>query len=65
MMMLGDDLPRPGVHANFLDLEERNLVGPGDVPVGRDYRELIVELISSIDPTCELPRLFPNTPVPG
>jgi uncharacterized protein (DUF1501 family) len=65
MMMVGDDLPRPGVHSGFSDLEDQNLIGPGDVPVGRDYRELLVELIGSVDPTCELPRVFPDVPSAG
>ncbi len=47
------------------DLSGYLMVGPGDVPVGRDYRELLVELIGSVDPTCELPRFFPDVPSAG
>jgi len=70
MFVLDDGLgtrTRPGspiiggaVHAGFDALEEGTLIGPGDVPVTTDYRDVIAEVLRWHAPGIDLNAVFPG-----
>jgi len=67
MLVLGQDLPSAGplragaVHAGFGALEEGSLIGPGDVPVTTDYREVLLPILRQHAPNAALDGVFPRT----
>jgi hypothetical protein len=61
MLTIGQDLPGgAGVFSHFDDLSSSHLLGPGDVPVGNDYRHVLSDLLGTIDANCDMERVFPD-----
>lgn len=61
MLTVGKGLPSgAGVFSHFDDLSSDNLLGPGDVPVGKDYRHVLTDLLETVDPDYEVGRVFPG-----
>lgn len=61
MLTIGQDLPGgAGVFSHFDDLSSSHLLGPGDVPVGSDYRHVLSDLLGTIDTNCDMERVFPD-----
>jgi len=54
-----------GVHAGWLDLEEGELVGPGDVPVTTDYRSVLARVLRHCAPQVDAQTVFPGWRVEG
>ncbi len=62
MLTIGRNLPGGGgVFRYFKDLSSDHLLGPGDVPVEKDYRNVLSELLGTIDPRCDIDRIFPES----
>lgn len=59
---IGQSTPFDGgrVHSGWRDLSESNLLGPGDVPMTADYREVIAPILARHAPGIELASVFPG-----
>jgi len=56
---IGDDLPMGGgLHRGFTALDAGDLIGPGDVPVTTDLRELILPILRQHAPESDLASVF-------
>ena len=56
---IGDDLPMGGgLHRGFTALDAGDLIGPGDVPVTTDLRELILPILGQHAPGSDLRGVF-------
>jgi uncharacterized protein (DUF1501 family) len=56
---IGDDLPMGGgLHRGFTTLDPGNLIGPGDVPVTTDLRDLILPILRQHAPGSDLSGVF-------
>jgi uncharacterized protein (DUF1501 family) len=56
---IGDDLPMGGgLHRGFAALDAGDLIGPGDVPVTTDLRELILPILGQHAPGSDLRGVF-------
>ncbi len=66
MMVLGDKLPSEGalspgkVVAGWKDLSDATLIGPGDVPVTTDYRDVLAPVLRMHAPGIDLGAVFPE-----
>ena len=61
MFLLGGDLPGANkVRADWPDLTNSPLVGPGDLPVRHNYRDLLAPVLRRQSPQVDLARVFPG-----
>lgn len=60
MFVLGADHQGAKIHAKWPGLKSTSLVGPGDLPVLTNYRNVIAPLLSRISPDVDLARVFPD-----
>ena len=61
MLTVGKELPGgAGIFKHFEGLSSDNLLGPGDVPVGKDYRHVLSNLLETVDSGYEVERVFPS-----
>ena len=57
--VIGDAPPGgAGITCGWTSLDPGQLVGPGDVPVTTDVREILSEIVASHDPSVDLRRVF-------
>jgi uncharacterized protein (DUF1501 family) len=60
MMLLGRNVVGRRVHGRWPGLDEGQLVGPGDLAVTTDYRDVLAELCLKRLNNPNLERLFPD-----
>ena len=60
MMVMGGGINGGQVFANWPGLHEGQLVGPGDLAITTDYRDVLGELISKRLNNPSLPHIFPS-----
>lgn len=60
MFVMGGGVAGGQVHAEWSGLARDNLVGPGDLPVVFNYRDVLAPILSRISPAMDLARLFPG-----
>ena len=61
MLTVGKELPGgAGIFKHFEGLSSDNLLGPGDVPVGKDYRHVLSDLLETVDSGYDVERVFPR-----
>ena len=61
MFLLGGGLTcGKKVHANWPDLANSPLVGPGDLPVNHNYRDILAPVLRRQSPQVELAKVFPG-----
>jgi uncharacterized protein (DUF1501 family) len=61
MMVLSEGNPEGGrVVSGWRDLSVDRLIGPGDVPVGIDYRDVLRPLLNRHSPGADVSRVFPG-----
>ena len=61
MFLLGGGLPGSGkVKADWPDLATSPLVGPGDLPVHHNYRDLLAPVLRRQSPDVDLQKVFPG-----
>jgi uncharacterized protein (DUF1501 family) len=59
--VIDDDPPGgAGIECGWNSLDDERLVGPGDVPVTKDLREILGEVLARLDPAVPLERVFPR-----
>ena len=60
MMVLGGGINGGQVFANWPGLHDEQLVGPGDLAVTTDYRDVLGEIIQKRLNNPLLPQIFPD-----
>lgn len=67
MFLLGGNPPSgPKVRATWPDLATSPLVGPGDLPVNHNYRDILAPVLRRQSPQIDLTKVFPGHPIaPG
>lgn len=61
LFILGGGLPHTGkVQANWADLASSPLVGPGDLPVTTNYRDVLAPALRRLAPAIDLRKVFPG-----
>lgn len=59
MFVLGEGI-RGGITSGWSDLEYEHLLGPGDVPVEINYRDVLAPVLRAHSPHADLSRVFPG-----
>ncbi|MGK0188268.1 MAG: hypothetical protein ACI9R3_004060 [Verrucomicrobiales bacterium] len=60
MFVLGGNHSGGKLHANWPGLKSEYLVGPGDLPVLTNYRDVIAPLLTRITPDLDMSKVFPD-----
>jgi len=63
MFIMGGGVAGGRVHAKWTGLARDQLVGPGDLPVTFNYRDVLAPLLNRISPSTDLDTLFPGHPL--
>jgi uncharacterized protein (DUF1501 family) len=60
MMLLGAGIAGGRIHAQWKPLREDGLIGPGDLPVVHNYRDVLAPILLRHAPGTDLARVFPE-----
>lgn len=60
MFLLGGAIPGGKVYGTWEGIDPSKLIGPGDLPVRTNYRDVLARLLTRISPDCAMSQVFPN-----